>query len=97
MTITKPVWDPNNIIPALKSLKPGQSMEYYRGFLQDDRAHRTPSRSPETDDIHAIGAEAWKLYLAGKVHLTQRRLGPPLRMGCGPGFSYIATGATTGE
>ena len=84
---------PEAIITALISLPEGKSIVYFVGFL--DMAMR--------GDVSTIKAAviAQKLAQQRRVHLTQRRLGLPVRegnvdwhSGIGPGFEYIATGAS---
>lgn len=88
--------DDESIITRLYTLRPGQSVIYYVGFLDAER----------NGDPLAIKAAvlAGQLARQGKVHLTQRRLGLPTKdgvtdwfTGIGPGFEYIATGALREE
>jgi hypothetical protein len=80
--------NPKTVIPALQNLKRGEKLVYHRGFLD---------RAPH--GVTEIASAAGELSDAGKVTLTQRRLGPPMfrgevdwHDGVGPGFEYIATG-----
>jgi hypothetical protein len=73
---------------TLRNLKPGEAVVYHKGYL---------GLAPGVADVASTALELSK---QGKVHLTQRRLGPPTlkgqvdwKMGAGPGFEYIATGA----
>jgi len=77
-------------IKAMSSLEPGETYVYFVGFLDEERL-----AAP-----HAVADAAYHLYLAGKVHLTQKRMTLPTSRGvvdwgrgCGKGFRYIATGA----
>lgn len=88
---TSPV-DASTVIPALRSLARGQQVVYYRGHLAADKRNIL--------DAPLLGTVAYDLYRAGKVHLTQRRIGRPYirQTPTGPvetshGFEYIATGA----
>jgi hypothetical protein len=57
--------------------RPGDVLEYHRGFLAIDR---TPLGPPMSDEERAAlartGAVALRLASEGGVHLVQRRLGP---------------------
>ena len=82
------------VLNALLTLPPGKSITYFVGFLD-----RALDRGGSGDGLKAAMMAA-ALYRQGKVHLTQRRLGLPVkdgmvdwRTGIGPGFEYIATGA----
>lgn len=82
---------PDKITATLLALQPGESVIYFVGFLDMDRM---------TDmDLIRVAMLAQRLFQQGKVHLTQRRLGLPMKdgqidwcAGVGPGFEYIATG-----
>lgn len=67
----------NETVVALRQIKPGQAVIYYTGSLAHDRA--------ENHDVGFIGGEAYSLYEAGRVELTQRSLPSGA-------FEYIATG-----
>jgi len=83
--------DPNKVIPAIRELKKGEKVVYHTGFLDSDRG---------VPNVRVIATEVFERARVGLIHLTQRRLGPPIsngqvdwRNGVGPGFEYIATGA----
>lgn len=75
----------------LLAIEPGQSVIYYVGDLASRRATFGSNESARL---------ASELAANGRVHLFQRRLGPPKDwtgkvhwgLGCGPGFEYIAVG-----
>lgn len=79
----------------LMSLLPGEAYVYFVGFLDAERSVRPDGEAAALADL------AYDLYQEKKVHLTQRRLSPPLKYngsedwhgGVGQGFEYIATGA----
>lgn len=81
----------SEIIFRLKNLQVGESVTYYVGCLASQRA--------EVGNAHTAST-AWELSERGKVHLVQRRMGPPKtylgqidwHLGSGPGFEYIAIG-----
>ena len=85
----------SEILAALKTILPGERVIYYVGNIGD--------KSPVVGGI-VTSQLAWALYEKGLVHLTQQRLGPPVNQfgridwhgGRGPGFKYIATGASKG-
>lgn len=64
-------------ITEILNKQPGESVVYHRGNLVYDRGGILPQkyRTPEHDAIDASATIAWSLYMAGKVHLVQRRLG----------------------
>jgi hypothetical protein len=66
-----------NLIDRLANLDKGRSMVYHVGFLARDRG--------EAHWINEIAGAAWDAHLAGKVALTQRKLGDS-------DYEYIATG-----
>jgi hypothetical protein len=64
----------------LASAKRGEAFEYARGDLAHSRYWRVRRRmmdqpTPDLDGICDAGEDAWRLFLAGRVTLTQRRLG----------------------
>lgn len=83
--------DISEIIFRLKNLHVGERVTYYTGCLASQRAEIGNAHTAQT---------AWELSERGKVHLVQRRLGPPKtymgqidwHLGTGPGFEYIAIG-----
>jgi hypothetical protein len=82
----------DHLMNELITLRPGKSVVYFVGFLDMDRG------------AAKIAALAAQLARQGKVILTQRRLGAPVKdgiidwhAGVGPGFEYIATGVTREE
>jgi hypothetical protein len=57
--------------------RPGDVLEYHRGFLAIDRTPLGPPMSEEERSALArTGAIAMRLASEGGVHLVQRRLGP---------------------
>lgn len=85
-----------SVLEALLTIRPGQSVIYFVGFLDMER----------NGNPGAIKAAVLANQMAkrGRVHLTQRRLGLPTkegvvdwRAGIGPGFEYIATGSIREE
>lgn len=57
--------------------RPGDVLEYHRGFLAIDRTPLGPPMSDEERSaIARTGAVALRLASEGGVHLVQRRLGP---------------------
>ncbi|MCB1500512.1 MAG: hypothetical protein KDJ41_13845 [Hyphomicrobiaceae bacterium] len=57
--------------------RPGDVLEYHRGFLAIDRTPLGPPMSDEERSALAqTGAVAMRLASEGGVHLVQRRLGP---------------------
>ena len=80
--------DINNIVPALRALKPGEQMVYYRGDLAYDREDR---RNTDKTNINFIANTAFELHLKRKVCLTQRRVSY-FKPGSPPVWEYIATG-----
>ena len=57
--------------------RPGDVLEYHRGFLAIDRTALGPPMSDEERRALArTGAVAMRLASEGGVHLVQRRLGP---------------------
>lgn len=88
----KPQMDSAKLIQDLINLKPGEKVVYFVGFLDINKTE-DPKVRP------AIIAS--RLAQEGKIHLTQRRLGLPNKegetdwlCGVGPGFEYIAIGAS---
>jgi hypothetical protein len=72
----------------LVSAKRGEAFEYARGDLAHSRYWRVRRRmmdqaTPDLDPVCDAGEDAWRLFLAGRVTLTQRRLGKD-------NFSYLA-------
>lgn len=75
----------------LLAIEPGQSVIYYVGDMASNKAQFGSVESA------SLAAE---LAAKGRVHLFQRRLGPPRDhtgnihwgFGVGPGFEYIAVG-----
>lgn len=66
----------------------GQSFEYYRGFLIQDREYelrfkRRPMSYSDRVLLNSAANRAWGLYLEGAVTLTQRRNGKQ-------DYSYLA-------
>ena len=54
----------------------GDAICYYRGYLARDRgAEPVKNRTEEQQAINDTANIAWKMYMAGKVNLTQRRHG----------------------
>lgn len=85
-----------SVIEALLSIRPGQSVVYFVGFLDLER-----NGNPGAIKAAVL---AGQMARKGRVLLTQRRLGLPTRdgevdwrSGIGPGFEYIATGAVRDE
>ncbi len=85
-----------SVIDALISIRPGQKVVYFVGYLDMER-----NGNPGAVKAAVL---AGQLSRQGKVHLTQRRLGLPTKdgtvdwsAGLGPGFEYIATGALKEE
>lgn len=85
--------DSVSLVQALHTLQPGRPIIYFVGFLDSARCGN--------QSISVAAMVAWDLAKKGRVHLTQRRLGLPRKEGAvdwcagvGPGFEYIATGAT---
>lgn len=82
---------PEEIMYRLKDLRPGEKVTYYSGSL--------PAMKTSVGN-HLTARLAWDLHEEGKVHLVQKRLGPPRThlntidwmAGYGPGFEYIAIG-----
>jgi hypothetical protein len=81
-------------IHRLRTLKPGERVTYFIGYLDSDRL------ADPLGPANTLAMIAFDLCREGKIHLTQKRLGPPLSRGVvdwkgghGPGFKYIATGA----
>ena len=82
-------------IKTLRSLKPGESYVYFVGYLDGERL------TAPFGGNSMIAAAAYELMQQGYVHLTQKRVGPPMvkngiidwKLGQGGGFRYIATGA----
>ena len=99
--IRKPQMDQNDLIRRLTSLQPGESLVYHSGKLEPGIDFPKDNHDGRLLSVAAI---ALQLAQSGRVHLTQRRLGPPIkdgvvdwRNGYGPGFEYIATGAAPRE
>ena len=72
----------------LASASRGDVCEYARGDLAHSRYWRVRRRmmdqaTPDLDGICDAGEDAWRLFLAGRVTLTQRRLGKH-------NFAYLA-------
>jgi hypothetical protein len=72
----------------LASASRGDAFEYARGDLAHARYWRVRRRmmdeaTPDLDGICDAGEDAWRLYLAGRVTLTQRRIGKQ-------NFAYLA-------
>ena len=80
--------DINDIVPALRALKPGEQMVYYRGDLAYDREAR---RNTDKNNLNFIANTAFELHLKRKVCLTQRRISH-FKPGSPPVWEYIATG-----
>ena len=81
-----------SVMEALLTIRPGQKVVYYVGFLDMERGGNPGGKKAAT--------LAGQMARQGRIHLTQRRLGLPTRdgvvdwhSGIGPGFEYIATGA----
>ena len=82
----------DTIITALRKLRRGEKLVYYTGDLMLSLYIR---------GVRDIANAAMSLSEAGRVYLTQRRLGDPTthlnvvdwKFGRGLGFEYIATGA----
>lgn len=55
----------------LDKSRAGESAEYYRGFLYDDRQHRRK----ENKEGLKLADLAWKAYESSKVELVQKRNG----------------------
>jgi hypothetical protein len=92
----KTIMQNESVIEALITIRPGQKVVYFVGFLDMERNGNPGS-------IKAA-AMAGQLARKGRIHLTQRRLGLPTKdgvldwsTGIGPGFEYIATGALKEE
>lgn len=86
--------DQEYALKTLSNLGPGETYVYFVGFLDEQRL-QNPHSSP-----CLIADAAYRLALAGKIHLTQERLSSPVSrgevnwsIGCGSGFRYRATGA----
>ena len=69
------------MIEQLRLLVPGEQLVYHRGFLACDRAYSVNNKA-----IHCIADIVYMAGMAGKIQLTQRKLGY-----CD--YEYIATGA----
>ncbi len=92
--------EPGDLIKQLRSLKPGERILYYIGFLDELRMRRPPPREV------IIANVAYELYCQDRVLLTQKRLSAPItskgsfidwKLGIGKGFEYWATGKTPKE
>ena len=79
-----PITDMNEMIARLRTLKRGEVMIYYEGFLMADRG-----KDLEAD---LVADEAWKLAQEGRVSLVQRRSAHPHPDGSRGSFEYIAQG-----
>jgi hypothetical protein len=86
----------NEASHKLYALLPGERYVYFKGhlsFTRETNPHGT---------VAAISYLAYRLWQDGRVLLTQRRMGDPIKtagyidwkQGVGMGFEYIATGAT---
>ena len=83
-------------IARLRTLRPKESMIYFTGFLEEERMNNP------TGAANAIANVAYGLMERGLIHLTQKRISPPITSnglvswskGAGDGFNYIAIGAT---
>jgi hypothetical protein len=79
--------DVNTAVPALRELQKGQKVIYHTGFLAVDRSQPGDQKQKMfSQAVGFIGDTALNLSDAGRVFLTQRKLGPG-------NFEYIATGA----
>jgi hypothetical protein len=87
---------PEYTIKRLRELQPMQSMVYFTGFLEEERL------SNPNGPANTIANVAYGLMERGLIHLTQKRISPPITQnglvswskGTGKGFHYIAIGAT---
>src|SRR5262245_27264056 len=87
--------DENIIIPALRMLRPGESMVYFRGYLVREREGYAPGSGVGVRTIDgaqrkssaAIGDAAYRMAGSGKLQLTQRKLASER-------YDYIATKGT---
>lgn len=78
--------DPNDIIPKMMMLKPGERLIYHTGNLAVDRGAHSDIRS----NVVQIAKKAMELSDEKRAHLTQRRLLSPNGH---PYYEYIITGA----
>ncbi len=86
-------FDYTQIAMRLEMLGPEEKLVYFTGWLDAERLERPRGEACK------IANRARELSRWGRVHLLQRRLGPPVtrsitdwRHGHGPGFEYIAIG-----
>lgn len=86
---------PEELIQRLRSLKPGERIVYFIGFLDELRMRRPPPREV------IIANVAYELACSGRVALVQRRISSPVtskggfidwKLGIGKGFEYWAIG-----
>lgn len=82
-------------LKIMRSLRPGERYLYFVGYLERERYFNKTSVSSQ------VATAAYDLMQAGRVHLVQKRSGPPItkdgrvdwREGCCEAFEYYAVGA----
>jgi hypothetical protein len=75
------------MMAAFATYPPGTAINYYNGFLINDRTRgrgASDEKRRRADAINSVANLAMELSDAGKAHLTQRRLEHE-------NFAYIAT------
>ena len=95
MTNITPISSHKSVLDALYNIRPGQKIVYFTGQLDKERLSMPKGPADIVANI------AYLLCSEGKLHLFQKRLGPPKinnrtidwSIGVGPGFDYIAIGA----
>lgn len=66
----------------LKAARPGEKLEYYRGFLAIDRekSYMVPALNAYAhvyyEPMHSLGLAVWRSYEQGLVELVQKKVGP---------------------
>lgn len=80
--------DETRLCAWLAQARPGDTLEYHRGFLIIDRVPLPDERDPDRRRrLMRTGDRAMQLEAKGLVHLVQRRLGRGL-------FSYLVIART---
>jgi len=72
-------YTPESVDQWLNAAQPGQMLLYHIGSLTRDRVYRigVSGQSPmilARQPLHSTAKHLWKLYVAGKVELVQRKV-----------------------
>jgi hypothetical protein len=87
MNMTTTIDKAREMMTAFATYPPGTAVNYYNGFLINDRTRgrgASDEKRQRADAINSVANLAMCLATDGKAHLTQRRLGHE-------NFAYIAT------